>query len=55
MIRPITDELFHRLVEHAKVDRIDRPGDSAATCRRSKCDPDHLLRAEDGREVVVVE
>ncbi|WP_413751931.1 hypothetical protein NRF20_02895 [Streptomyces sp. R-74717] len=58
MIRPITDELVHRLVEQAEVDRIDRPRSSAAACRRSKCDPDHLLplvRAEDGREVVVVE
>ena len=55
MIRPIIDELVHRLVEQAEADRIDRPRNSAAACRRSKCDPDHLLRAEDGREVVVVE
>ena len=58
MIRLITDEPVHRLVEQAEADRIDRRRISAAACCRSKCDPDHLLpvvRAEDGREVVVVD
>jgi hypothetical protein len=57
MMPPITDEPVHRLVEQAEADRIDRPKNSAAASRRSKCDPDHLLpcvRAEDGREVAVV-
>lgn len=57
MIPPITDEPVHRLVEQAEAGRIDRPKNSAAASRRSKCDPDHLLppvRAEDGREVAVV-
>jgi hypothetical protein len=58
MIRPFTDQLVHHLVEQAEADRMHRPRNSAAACRRSKCDPDHLLllvRAEDGREVVAVE
>ncbi|WP_159391784.1 hypothetical protein [Streptomyces viridochromogenes] len=57
MIPAITDETVHRLVEQAEADRIDRPKNSAAASRRSKCDPDHLLthaRAEDDREVAVV-
>ncbi|MFG2407626.1 hypothetical protein ACGFR8_25490 [Streptomyces brevispora] len=58
MKRPITDEPVHRIVEQAEVDRIDGPRNTAAASRGSKCDLDHLLplvRAEDGREVVVVE
>lgn len=43
MIRPITDEPVHHLVQQEEADRIDRPRNSAAACRRSKCDPDHLL------------
>lgn len=36
MILPITDEPVYRLVEQAEADRIDRPRNSAAACRRSE-------------------
>ena len=57
MTRPSIDGLVHHLVEQAEADRMRRPRNSTAACRRSRCKLDHLLSillAEDGKEMGAV-